>query len=100
MEKYNIKTNKAAVRDLEDIVDYINTLSPQAAIAQFERIIEGINSLETLPERCPIPNNMSLRAKGYRMLIIDNYLVFFVIIAKTVRVRRVFYNKRNYEWLL
>lgn len=100
MEKYKVRIYKAAKQDLIDIVDYINTLSEKAALAQYERIVSKIQSLEYMPERCSLLNNDHLRANGYRSLIVDNYLVFFVVKGDTVQIRRILYGRRNYEWLL
>lgn len=54
MDRYRIKIYPAAKRDLAGIVDYLNTLSEDAAIRYFDRIIEEIGSLATIPERRPI----------------------------------------------
>ncbi len=100
MAKFKIKIYKSAERDLEDIVDYINTLSPVAAIKQYDNLIDKIGTLVEMPERCSLLKDTNLRLKGYRGLVVDNYLIFFVIRNDTVQVRRILYNKRNYEWLL
>ena len=100
MEKYNIRIYKSAIRDLEDIIDYINTLSPDAALRQYDNIINQIGTLSEMPERCQLLKNKHLMLKGYRGLIIDNYVVFFVVKDDVVQIRRVIYSKRNYEWLL
>lgn len=100
MDKYKVRINKAAVQDLQDIVEYINTLSHQAALHQYDAIIEKIASLSDMPERCALMSDFYLRMKGYRVLVVDNYLVFFVVKGNTVQIRRILYGKRNYEWLL
>jgi len=100
MQKYNIKIFSAAKKDLMDIVDYINTLSPQSAMHQYDNIIEKIGSLESMPERCPLLKDNLLRIRGYRMLIADNYIVFFIIAGNTVQIRRILYGERKYDWLL
>lgn len=100
MGKYKIKIFSNAKRDLKDIVNYLNTLSPQAAIKYYDLIVENIGSLAEMPERCSFVRDVALKAKGYRYLLIENYLVFFVVKADTVQIRRIVYGKRNYEWLL
>ena len=100
MAKFEIRIFKSAQHDLEDIVDYINTLSSTAAIKQYDNLIEKIGSLAEMPERCAFLKDTNLRLKGYRSLVVDNYLVFFVIKNDTVQIRRILYGKRNYEWLL
>lgn len=100
MGKYNIKIYSNAKRDLKDIIGYLNTLSPQAALKYYDLIVEQINSLAEMPERCSFVRDIVLKAKGYRYLIIENYLVFFVVKTDTVQIRRILYGRRNYEWLL
>jgi len=99
MGKYKIRIYPTAKMDLNDIVSYLNTLSSQAAIKYYDLLVEKIGSLVEMPERCPFVRDVALKAKGYRFLI-ENYLVFFVIKSDTVQVRRILYNKRQYEWLL
>lgn len=100
MDKYKIKIYPAAQMDLNDIVSYLNTLSPQAAIRYYDLLVEKISSLVEMPERCPFVRNIALKAKGYRYLIVENYVVFFVVKGDTVQIRRILYNKRQYKGLL
>lgn len=100
MANRKIVIYKTAKADLEDIVDYINRLSSAATIKQYDNIIEKISSLAEIPEKCPYLKDSNLRLKGYRFLVIDQYLVFFVVKDNTVQIRRILYGKRNYEWLL
>lgn len=100
MGKYKIRIYSDAKRDLKDIISYLNTLSPQAAIKYYDLIVEKISDLAEVPERCSFVRDVALKAKGYRYLIVENYLVFFVVKADTVQIRRIIYDKRNYEWLL
>ena len=100
MGKYKVKIYPAAQMDLNDIVSYLNTLSPQAAIRYYDLLVEKIGSLVEIPERCPFVRDIALKAKGYRYLIVENYLVFFVVKGDTVQIRRILYNKRQYKRLL
>jgi toxin ParE1/3/4 len=100
MEKYKIKIYKSARKDLEDIIEYINTLSKTAALKQYDHIVEKIGSLSEMPARCTLLKNTHLCLKGYRTLIVDNYIVFFIVKGDTVQIRRILYGKRNYEWML
>lgn len=100
MGKYKVRIYSHAKTDLKDVVSYLNTLSPHAAIRYYDLIIEKISSLSEMPERCPFVRDVALKAKGYRYLIAESYIVFFVIKSDTVQIRRIIYGKRNYEWLL
>lgn len=100
MVKYKLLVFPSAKQDLRDITDYINELSLQAAIKLYDEIINRIGLLAQMPERCPLMKRSVLRAKGYRILIIDNYLVFYVMNAETVEIRRILHNRRQYDFLL
>ena len=100
MEEYKVKIYPAARKDLLKIVDYINDLSPKAAVNQYERLVNGILSLKQLPNRCPFLKNENLRRKEYHFLVIDNYLVIFVVKELSVQIRRIIYNKMKYDFLI
>ena len=53
-----------------------------------------------MPERCPKPKDLALAAKGYRYLIVENYLVFYIVSDDTVQIRRILYGRRDYRLLL
>ena len=100
MERYKVKIYPSAQQDLRDIVDYLNTLSPSAALRYYDKLTEEIAGLSTMPERCPKPQNLALAAKGYRYLIVENYLIFYVVSGGTVQIRRILYGRRDYRALL
>mgnify|MGYP002861016849 FL=1 len=89
METYDVLIFPTAEQDLADVVDYLNTLPPDAAIRYYDLLIDEIASLSQMPERCPKPRDLALAAKGYRYLVVKDYLVFYVVSGKTVEVRRI-----------
>jgi len=56
--------------------------------------------LADFPDMGANPRNRRLKSKGYKMLIIDDYLVFYVMIEEIVEIRRIISAKRNYIKLL
>ena len=100
METYKIKIFPTAKQDLEEVIGYLNTLSPDAASKYYDLLVEEIASLSKMPERCPKPKDLALAVKGYRYLIVKNYLVFYVIVGDTVQIRRILYARRDYRSLL
>ena len=100
MDNYDVKIYPAAKQDLLDIIDYLNTLNPEVAIKYYDLLVENIGSLKTMPQRCPLARDLALRAKGYRYMVVENYLVFYVIDKTTVQIRRIIYGKRNYFEIL
>ncbi len=97
---YKIQIYPSAERDLAEIVDYLNTLSAAAAFRYYDLLVEEISSLSTLPERCPHPRDLALTAKGYRYLIVKDYLVFYTVVGDTVQIRRILYGRRDYRAIL
>ncbi len=100
MELYNVIIFPAAQNDLREIVDYLNTLSAEAAIQYYDSIVEKVGTLTTMPEPCPLAKDTQLRLRGYRTLLVKNYIVFYTINGKTVEIRRILYARRQYEGLL
>ena len=99
MEEYNVIISPAAQNDFLDIVEHLDTLSPEDATRYYELFMEKTGMLATTPESCPLARDTQLRLRGYRMLPIENYIVFYVINAKTVELRRILYARRQYERL-
>ena len=100
METYKVKIYPSAQRDLQEIVDYLNTLSAEAASRCYDRIVSDIASLSSMPFRCPAPRDLSLAAKGYRYMNVENYLVFYIVSGDSVQIHRILYAKREYTRLL
>ena len=100
METYKVLIFPAAEQDLSDIVDYLNTLSPDVALRYYDLLTEEIASLAQMPNRCPKPRDLALAAKGYRYLSVKDYLVFYVVSGNTVEIRRIVYGRRNYQSFL
>lgn len=100
MDSYEVKLYPAAKQDLLDLIGYLNTLSPDAALRYYDLLTEQIASLSQLPERCPHPKDLALAVRGYRYLIVRDYLVFYVVSGRTVQIRRILYGRRDYGALL
>lgn len=47
-----------------------------------------------------VPKDTRLQKKGYRVLVVDDYLMFYVLKGRTVRIRRVIHGARQYKFLL
>ena len=100
MEAYKVKIFPSAQRDLQELVEYLNTRSADAALRTYDRIVSEIASLSTMPNRYPHPRDLSLAAKGYRYLSVSNYLVFYIVSSDTVQIHRILYARRDYARLL
>ena len=99
MDKYNVKLNPRAFRDLDDIFAYIalEKLSPENAKGQTDRIKNKLKTLETFPQAHQERVEGRYAGKNYRQLIIDNYIAIYRIDeeTKTVHVVTIQYQGRN-----
>jgi len=99
MDEYKVIISPAAQNDFLDIVEHLNTLSPDAAEQYFELFMDKVKMLATTPDSCPLARDTQLRLRGYRMLHIENYIVFYVLTGKSVELRRILYARRQYDRL-
>lgn len=99
MDKYKVKINPRAIRELDSIYEYIATekLSPDNAKGQVDRIKQAILNLNTFPQSHQLRNEGRYAGSNYRQLLIDNYLAIFRIdeTHKTVYVVTIQYQGRN-----
>lgn len=82
------------VQDLEDIVDYLSQFYASTAIKQYDRIIEEINDIP------PCPNKYEEYRTGqyhntYRRMVVDDYLVFYVVMDDIIEIHRILHGKRD-----
>lgn len=98
--RYDVRYLPAAEQDLLDILDYIARDNPDAARAFVDRVEQAIGRLAFFPKSGPQPRDPRLRRLGYRVLVVDDYLVFYVLIRRTVQIRRLIHGARRYEFLL
>lgn len=99
-KKYNIKYLPIAEQDLVNILNYIKQDNPTAAYKLIQEIDEVISKLEDFPNMGVIPKDLRLKSLDYKMLVIDNYLVFYVVKDTTVEIRRILHGKRKYSFLI
>ena len=98
--KKKVRILRRAQKDLLEIRNYIERDAPQAAERFVNKLISKIDGLESLPELGVVPRDEHLRAQGYRVLIEGEYLVFYKILSRQVRVYRVLHGRRKYRHLL
>lgn len=99
MDKYKVKVNPRAIRELDHIYECIanEKLAPENAKEQVDRIKKAILGLETFLQSHQERNEGRYAAKDYHQLLIDNYIVIFRIDEpnKTVYVVTIQYQGRN-----
>ena len=98
--KYSVEILPRAIEGLNNIYRYYFEESQGRAVADkmTDEIEAAILSLEEYPKTHPISRDKRLAKKGYRKLIIGNYIALYKIDekAKLVTVARFFHGKMNY----
>ena len=99
MDKYKVKVNPRAIRELNRIYEYIakEKLAPENAKGQVDRIKKAVLGLDTFPQSHQERNEGRFAGKGYRQLLIDNYIAIFRVdeLMKTVYVVTIQYQGRK-----
>lgn len=88
MDKYEVMLYPRAFRDIDDIYAYIaiQKLSPENAKGQTDRIWNEIRKLEMFPEAHQDRLEGRYATKGYKQLLIDNYIAIFKIDTEAKKV--------------
>ena len=103
-KRYSLKFTQKAYKDLDGIFSYISeTLSNQTAAENLiDRIEQSMLRLKDFPYSCSYVSDVHLRAKGYRKLIIDNFIAFYLVDERQnhVIIMRILYGAMKYQDLL
>ena len=96
-DKYAIRYLPVAVDDLLSIYDWIADDSPARATSFTEKLDKRISNLSTHPYLGRLPKDDKLRAFGYRVLVIESFLVFYVVRGQRIEIHRVVHGSRNLD---
>ncbi|MBW1890811.1 MAG: type II toxin-antitoxin system RelE/ParE family toxin [Deltaproteobacteria bacterium] len=97
---HNVRYLKTAQKDLGEIFAYIVKDNPGAAAVLLENFDHSISQLGFHPALGRVPRDDRLKKLGYRMLVVQRYLVFYVVKKRTVQIRRIIHGARKYNFLL
>ena len=88
LDKYKVKINPRAIKDIDHIYAYSahQKLALENAKGQAERLRTSILELDTFPQSHQERNEGRYVRKGYRQLLVDNYIVIFRIDEKSKTV--------------
>ncbi|MDR0914285.1 MAG: type II toxin-antitoxin system RelE/ParE family toxin [Oscillospiraceae bacterium] len=104
MISYKVVVDRFAKDSLSNIHNYIATvlLEPMTAKNQIKRLLNAIESLDSLPKRHPLYYKEPWLSKGLRRLLVDKYVIVYKVDDenKTVAVVAVMNTKRDTEYLL
>lgn len=99
MAKYKVEFLQSAIDDLEEIVLYIAKDSPKSAMELHDKIIESATRLQEFPSLGRLVPDKKLRESGFRLIVIDKYLLFYKIYNEEINILRVLRGDRDYPSL-
>jgi len=102
MKKYTIELSDVARQDLRGIYEYvaITLLEPGIAAKLTNNILKELDSLKTMPDRCPIFHVEPWKSRKLHRLNINNHSAFFQIEGQCVQIIRIIYGGRDIESVL
>ena len=99
-DKYTLKFTKKASQDYEQIYQYISQdlYAPQAADNLLKKMENSIRQLCTTPFIGSCVQDSYLMQKGYRRIVVDNYIVFYIVneTEMALYIMRILYSGRDY----
>lgn len=101
---YSVVYSPEALEDLRAIGEYIRDvlLEPVVARRQVSRIRDAIRGLKTMPRRHALLDWEPWHSREIRRVVVDNYLVFYVVEEDMyeVRIVRILHGSMDLERLV
>jgi len=98
---YKLKITTKAEEDLDEIYAYIagEINNKTAALNLLDEIEKSILRLKKFPFSGSYVEDINLKEKRYRKLIVKNYITFYIVKEKDKKVviMRVLYGRQNYQ---
>jgi toxin ParE1/3/4 len=98
--KYLLRYLPAAQEDILAILDYISQDSSRRASAFVDKLDSQIGRLEKHPLLGRVPRHPKIREFGYRVMIVESYLAFYIIRGDQIEIHRVVHGSRNLDHLI
>lgn len=103
-KEYSLKFTPKAFKDLDEIYGYIanKLFAPETAENLMAKIETSIMRLKAFPYFCSFVLVEPLKKRGYRKLVVDNYIVFYLVNEQKYQVviMRILYGASSYQNIL
>lgn len=98
-DKYKIKFNQLAVKNIDNAFAYISkTLcNPKAAGDLIDKLENYVENASMYPYSMPLTSNKYFKKDTFRKIIVDNYILLYTIQEeqKQITIVNFFYGKRD-----
>ena len=93
---YDVRLLRVAEDDLSEILSYVAADRPSAAETIGLKIEKQFTLLSKNPRLGGVPKEEELARLGYRYLVVDNYLIFYIVEEHVIFVHRILHGARDY----
>ncbi|HEX9062543.1 MAG TPA: type II toxin-antitoxin system RelE/ParE family toxin [Clostridia bacterium] len=92
----------SAQEDLRGIVNYIADVlkAPEAAVDLVDVLDHSIRRLQMFPYSCRVFQPIEPLLDEYRVMPVNNYLIFYVVTESEVEIRRIIYAKMDTQTII
>ncbi|MFZ7103753.1 MAG: type II toxin-antitoxin system RelE/ParE family toxin [Peptococcaceae bacterium] len=99
MKGYKVQITDMALSDMEEIYNYIagQLQAPEAAMGQYNRIADAIETLDSFPERVKLMETKEERTLELRQMFVNNFSVFFHIRDERVIITNILYSASDID---
>jgi plasmid stabilization system protein ParE len=99
---YTIKYAKSYREDVKSTIDYIkySLKNPTAAQRLKDEIKNKYRNVKENPFIYPKVPDDYLASKGYRFIMVNNYMIFYKVIEKKIEIIRFLYGYRDWMNIL
>ncbi len=83
--KYRVIITDGALDDVEKFLNYLefDQGSPLTAVRWWRKALGKVNTLRSMPHRCPMPPENDLRDYTIRALVVDSHLFLYRVDEET-----------------
>ena len=99
---YRIIYLPASTAELNSIFEYIQPHNLSAANTFLDTLESRIGELKNFPQMGKVVLDYELNAKGYRLLVVENYYIFYIVYEseKMVKIYRILSAHQDYlQWI-
>lgn len=99
---YKVVYLPASLSDLESILAYLAPHNLTAANVLLDKLDHRISELAGLPKMGKAVTDPELQGKGYRVLVVEDYYVFYIVHEerKEVKIYRILSSRQDYlQWV-
>ena len=91
---------RQAENDLNNIASYIKKDGIEIANKVLNDFYKLFQSAAQFPEMGILPKDKNLINRGYRMILSNNYLIFYTVTKEEIQIHRILHGASNYKDIL